>query len=326
MNILKHSDHEVAPMLLTAEEIRTLIPKINVKEVLTQTFLSLSHGNAIQPPQSLSLFAQDKGDFITYTGAINELDVFGAKLSPYLVTSAKPVVTAWTYLMSQRTGQPLLCCDSGLLTVERTAGTTALAVAALARANSQTLSIIGSGAIALAHLQHVLMLRNWQDVRVYSPNIAKNIERQNAFKAVFPEVVFSNSASEACENTDVIMLCTSSGTPVIELKDIVAGVLVTSISTNVANAHEVPAELLSRSDVYCDYKSTAPSVAGEMKIASENGRWSSEQISGDLAELMRKTCMLPTFDKPIFFRSVGLGLEDIAIAYGVWSLLQHESK
>ena len=326
MNIPTNSNHNVAPILLTAEEIAKLIPKINVKKVLTETFLSLNKGNAIQPPQSLSLFAQDKGDFITYTGAINELEVFGAKLSPYLVTSDKPVITAWTYLMSQRTGQPLLCCDSGLLTVERTAGTTALAVDALARDNSKVLSIIGSGSIALAHLKHVVTLRSWQEVRIYSPNIVKNVEQQSAFKTVFPEVIFSSSASEACENTDVIMLCTSSGTPVVELKDIAAGVLVTSISTNVANAHEVPAALLPQADVYCDYKSTAVNVAGEMKIASKNEGWSSEEISGDLPELMGKSCRLPSYDKPIFFRSIGLGLEDIAIAYGVWLLLQNNSK
>ena len=91
---------------------------------------------AVQPPQTLTLFPDQAGDFITYLGALADAHVFGAKLSPYVVTGGKPdgrpIVTAWTALMSMRTGQPLMWCDAGLLTVERTAGTTALAVDCLA--------------------------------------------------------------------------------------------------------------------------------------------------------------------------------------------------
>lgn len=318
MNELKAPNHEVDPLLLSAEKISKLLPKLDVKTVLKETFLSLSQENAIQPPQSLSVFAQDKGDFITYMGAINELEVFGAKLSPYLITPVKPIVTAWTYLMSMRTGQPLLCCDSALLTVERTAGTTALAVDALAHVNSDVLCLIGSGAVALAHLKHVLPLRAWREIRVYSPNLINNEAVKISFKALFTSVIFSDSAQQAAEEANVIMLCTASGTPVIEWGNISAGALVTSISTNAANAHEVSPELLNHVDVYCDYKKTAPSVAGEMKIAIETGIWSADKICGDLPELVANSCSLPTYDKPIFFRSVGLGLEDIAIAYSVW--------
>lgn len=75
-------------------------------------------------------------------------EVFGAKLSPYIVTGGRPIVTAWTALMSMRTGQPLMWCDAGLQTVERTAGTTALAVDCLAPGTARRLAIVG----ATAHL------------------------------------------------------------------------------------------------------------------------------------------------------------------------------
>lgn len=52
--------------------------------------------------------------------------VFGAKLSPYIVTGGSPIITAWTCLMSMENGEALLLCDSSQLTIERTAGTTAL--------------------------------------------------------------------------------------------------------------------------------------------------------------------------------------------------------
>ena len=65
-------------------------------------------GKAVQPPQTLTLFPDNAGDFITYLGVSADAKVFGAKLSPYIVTAGRPVITAWTALMSMETGQPLM--------------------------------------------------------------------------------------------------------------------------------------------------------------------------------------------------------------------------
>ena len=43
-------------------------------------------------------------------------------------------------------------------------------------------------------------------------------------------------------------------------------------------------------------------------------------ICGDLPGLVCGTCPPPSGNKSVFFRSIGLGLEDIAIAYGIWGL------
>ena len=120
------------------------------------------------------------------------------------------------------------------------------------------------------------------------------------------------------------MLCTSSGTPVLHLDALKNPALITSISTNVANAHEIPPALLPNADVYCDYKATTPDCAGEMLIAISQHGWSKAQICGDLTDLVNNTCDLPDYSKPVFFRSVGLGLEDVAMAYGIWQLLQSQ--
>ncbi len=314
--------HELDPVILQEIDIRKLLPQLDVKKELTSMFRSLGKNNAIQPPQTLTLLPQNSGDFITYLGAIDQGGVFGAKLSPYIITKGAPIITAWTNLMSQQTGQPLLWCDSALLTTERTAGTTALAVDLLAKKESTRLAIIGSGAIAMAHLNHVHQLRNWQSINVYSPSLADNQQRQGQFKAIDQQVVFSDSVAACINQADVIMLCTSSGTPVISLDELKQPTLITSISTNVANAHEVPPNLLPIADVYCDYKVTTPESAGEMLLAQDQSGWSKDSICGDLSDLINGSCKLPNYSKPVFFRSIGLGLEDVAMAYGIWKLMQ----
>ena len=71
--------------------------------------------------------------------------------------------------MSMDSGQPLMLCDAGELTTARTAATTAVAIDALAPGHARRLTVIGSGPIARAHLHYVRGLRDWQDIRLYSP-------------------------------------------------------------------------------------------------------------------------------------------------------------
>jgi len=158
-------------MILDADAVERLLPQVDVLQEMRQLFVGLGNAQAVQPPQSLTLLPEDKGDFITYLGADTNAGVFGAKLSPYLVTTSKPIITAWTVLMSAKTGQPLCLSDAGRLTTERTAATTALAVELLARKDTQNIAFIGSGPVALAHWRHVQALRPWLQVHVYSPNL-----------------------------------------------------------------------------------------------------------------------------------------------------------
>ncbi|SAL84377.1 ornithine cyclodeaminase [Caballeronia arvi] len=305
------------PFIVHEEEVRKALPSLDMRGALDDMFAALGEDEAVQPPQTLTLFPRGAGDFITYLGVLAKHDVFGAKLSPYVAQPGAPIVTAWTALMSMRTGAPLMWCDSALLTTERTAGTTALAVDRLARASSERLAIIGSGSVALAHLRHVAPLREWSEIRIHSPRLASERERADAMKALDARVRIAETVEECVRDADVVMLCTSSGTPVLALDALTKPALVTSISTNVARAHEIDPAALNALDVYCDYRQTTPSSAGEMVIAQEHHGWSPDAIRGDLAELARGVCPAPSYERSVFFRSIGLGLEDIAVAHAL---------
>lgn len=306
------------PQILDAGAVARLLPQLDVRGELTALFQALGQGTAVQPAQSVTDFPGGGGDFITYMGALQKAGVFGAKLSPYIVTDAAPVITAWTALMSMQTGQPLLWCDAGALTTERTAGTTALAIDLLAPASARRLAIVGSGPVALAHLRHTAALRDWDEIAAYSPNLTA--ERATIWRKTEPRIEIATTAAACLAKSDVVMLCTSSGTPVIDPADTGKPSLFTSISTNAPNAHEIPPAFLNNAQVYCDYLPTTPDGAADMRIAVQDHGWSKDQICGDLAGLVCGTCDTPGEGRPVYFRSIGLGLEDIAMAHGIWKL------
>lgn len=314
----KMTKTKMQPIVLDKHAVAKLLPKLDVNAELIALFRALGKGDAVQPAQTVTDFPGGGGDFITYMGAIKSAGVFGAKLSPYVVTDAAPIITAWTALMSMKAGQPLVWCDAGTLTTERTAGTTALTVELLTPRSVRRLTIIGSGPVAQAHLRHMAPLRDWDHITVYSLNLA--IERAAQWQKSDNRICIAATTSECLAESDVVMLCTSSGTPVIDPTVTGKPSLFTSIGTNAPYAHEVPPAFLPTAQVYCDDRATTPKSAADMRLAAQDHGWSAEQILGDLAELVCGTCAQPSADRPVYFRSIGLGLEDIAMAHGIWKL------
>ena len=309
------------PYVVNQTQARELLAQVDVPQILRKLFCDLAAGQAVQPAQQRVEFPQDAGDFINYLGVLAEDGVYGVKTSPYIVREQGPLVTAWTLLMSMHTGQPLLLCDAGELTTARTAATTALAVEALAPLAAQRLAIIGSGKVAQAHLHYVQNLRDWQHISLFSPSLANASPTALAqLRSLDPRLVIASSCAAAVEDADVILLCTSSAGPVLDPARLSKPALITSISTNAPRAHEVPPHALNDMQVFCDYRQTTPGAAGDMLIASEQHGWDAGAVMGDLPELLTEMAQRPDDNRHVFFRSIGLGLEDIALANALYQL------
>ena len=309
------------PNVMNQLQARELLAQVDVPHILRKLFSDLAAGHAVQPAQQLVEFPQGAGDFINYLGVLAKDGVYGVKTSPYIVREQGPLVTAWTLLMSMQTGQPLLLCDAAELTIARTAATTAVAVDALASPSAKRLAIIGSGKVAQAHLHYVKNLRDWQSIQLYSPSLReKSPEALADFKRLDQRLTLVDSREAAVHEADVILLCTSAGGPVIDPASLSKPALITSISTNAPRAHEVPPHSLNDMQVFCDYRLTTPESAGEMLIAAEVHGWDKSLIVGDLPELISGKVKRPDYGRHVFFRSIGLGLEDIALANALYRL------
>ncbi|WP_449106255.1 ornithine cyclodeaminase family protein [Pseudomonas mohnii] len=309
-----------SPHVITQPQAREWLAQVDVPQIMRNLFRDLAAGQAVQPAQQLVEFPQGAGDFINYLGVLAKEGVYGVKTSPYIVREQGPLVTAWTLLMSMQTGQPLLLCDAGELTTARTAATTAVAVDALAPLKATRLAIIGSGKVAQAHLRYVKNLRDWQSISLYSPNLSDDVETVALLKSIEPRLTIVDSREAAVVDAQVIMLCTSSAGPVIDPSSLRKPALITSISTNAPRAHEVPPQSLNDMQVFCDYRLTTPGSAGEMLMAGEQHGWNNDAIVGDLADLLSEKVQRPDYHRHVFFRSIGLGLEDIALANAIYRL------
>ncbi len=96
----------MSPIILDENQINRLLDKIDVQQALRDMFYQLADSSAVQPPQSLTLFPNNQGDFITYQGVLETSRTFGVKIYPYIQNNRQPV-TAWACLMAMENGPPL---------------------------------------------------------------------------------------------------------------------------------------------------------------------------------------------------------------------------
>ena len=280
------------------------LPAAATQAAVRRAFQQMAAGRAVQPLQVVTDIPGG-GDVIAYQAVLADERVYAVKVSPYLPQAdGSATVTAWTLLLSLDTGEPLLLIDSKALTAERTAATTALAVDLLARPDATRLAVIGLGQVGQAHLRHAQSVRAFDDIRVWAPSVTR---WEGAGE-------LASSAAAAIEGADVVLLCTSAAEPVIDVSTLAPGTLVTSISTNAPFAHEIDPAALPDLDVYADHCPAAFAAAGEMRIAAREHGFTQANIRGDLAGLLAGTSPAPSGDRVVFFRSVGLGIEDAAVA------------
>ena len=97
-------------MILDASDVT--LPEMRVQAALRDAFAQLGTGRAVQPSQTLTE-VPGGGDVIAYQALLAEAGVYAVKVSPYLPQpDGAAVVTAWTMLVSTRTGRPLLLTEA----------------------------------------------------------------------------------------------------------------------------------------------------------------------------------------------------------------------
>ena len=190
----------------------------------------------------------------------------------------------------------------------------------LARPDAHRLAVIGLGPVGRAHLRHARVVRRFTEVRMWSRTAT-----EADLDGLGGDVHLAASADEAAAGADVVLLCTSAAAPVVDARRLAPGSLITSVSTNAPMAHEIDPAVLGNLDVYADYAPAAFAAGGEMRLAAAEHGFTLTDIRGDLAGLLTGAAPAPTGARPVFFRSVGLGIEDAAVALAALQILETSS-
>lgn len=118
-------------------------------------------------------------------------------------------------LFSTHNGEPLVICPDGVMQRARVGATNGIAAKYMAREDSTSLAVLGSGWQAGAQVTAHAAVRRLTDVRVYSPTK----ENRDAFAAEMSELLnldvrSCGSGEEACKGADMVACATNAVMPV----------------------------------------------------------------------------------------------------------------
>jgi ornithine cyclodeaminase/alanine dehydrogenase-like protein (mu-crystallin family) len=180
----------------------------------------------------------------------------------------------------------------------------------MARRDAAVLAVIGSGVQAHSHLEALPLVRDFREIRVWSPN-AKRLQQFAAAHNVTP----CESAERAVRDADVIVLATSSITPVIDDAWVAPGAHVIAVGACRPTHRETDPRLVARSLVVVDSRAAAMREAGDILLAIEDGLIGPDHVSAELGEVAAGARPGRQRDAQVtLFKSLGLAIEDVVSA------------
>jgi alanine dehydrogenase len=137
-------------------------------------------------------------------------------------------------LFSTDNGEPLAVMNDGYLQHLRVGATAGIAAKYLAREDSDTVGMIGSGSMAWTHALAFAEVRKIRRIQVFSPT-KKNREAyaKHLGQRMGADVVPVGSAAEAVRGAQIVSACTDSVVPVVPGRCIEAGAFVCTVKGSV---------------------------------------------------------------------------------------------
>lgn len=265
---------------------------------MERALADLSAGRAVQPLRTVIPVADHRG-FLgvmpAYAGSL------GAKLVTFFPEN-RGVHThhAVIVLFRPETGEPLVTMDGRLITEMRTGAVSAVATKALARSDASVLAILGSGVQARSHLNALRLVRNFREVRVWSPRRAKQFAEEFDVRA-------AESAEGAVRGADVVVVATTSKTPVLRGEWLSPGAHVNAVGASRPDWRELDDEVLARARIFVEQREAAMKESGDVIAAG--------RIDAEIGEVVLGTAAgRVSVEEITLFKSIGVAVEDVVAA------------
>ena len=291
--------HKVDSILILSEDaVRNLLNMEELISAMSRALADLSGGKVIQPVRTVLSIAEHQGFFglmPAYNGSL------GAKLVTFYPNN-QGIHThhAVILLFRAETGEPIAMIDGRLITEMRTAAVSAVATDKLARPDSHVLAILGSGVQARSHLEALRLVREFSEVRVWSPRNAASFANAHSVKV-------AASAEEAVRGADVIVVATASTTPVLMGEWLSRGAHINAVGATRPNWRELDDATLRVSQIFVESREAAMQESGDVIAAGKISAEIGEVISGEKPGRQSE-------DEITLFKSVGVAVEDVAAA------------
>ena len=301
----------------------------DVLDVVEGVYKSKAEGKTVVWPTVTHHF-EDRGAVMDIrSGYDRGSEVYGAKLLATFPENEKrglPPFSGILVAMDGTTGLPKGIMDASFITSMRTGAAAAVSARALARPESDTLLVLGTGRQSLFMIGAALTaMKNIKTVYCAEP---MNLDAAKPYAAACPQrmqEMFGLDASdvqfipvsdlaESVGKADIIITITRATKPLISRDWVKPGTHLSCIGADMPGKEEVDPAILRDAVVYVDDVDQCVN-AGECELAVKGGYMTREHISGQIGEVLLGAKKGRTSaDEITVFDATGLALLDLAVA------------
>lgn len=307
-------------LYLTEAEVARVLTMDLALETTATAFRKLALDEAVNNPRQRC--QTDHVMLHVLPAAAKTLGAIGFKA----YTTSKAGAQFHVTLFDPKHGGIAAIIEADLLGQFRTGAASGVATKKLARADAKTVGLFGTGKQARTQLLAVCKVRAIKKAYVYG----RDAERRKAFAAQLSqetgvEVVPVEKPEEAAKGHDIVITATAAREPVLFGEWVSPGQHINLIGSNFLGKTETDVEVFRRAQVVvADSKEQAKMEAGDFVEPTKAGvlQWS------DVIELAPLSIgRYPGRESPqdvTLFKSLGLGIEDIALAVKVVELAKQQ--
>ncbi|WP_237361768.1 ornithine cyclodeaminase family protein [Rhizobium gallicum] len=308
-------------LLLDAKDVGQLIEPAKVFDAMKRAFtLHSQREGRVFPVVREQLHTG--GVFGIKSGDVPNADLLGFKAAGFWPSNrkaGKEPHQATILLIDPHTGRPLCLIDGNTITTVRTGAVGALGLTLLARPESTSLCIFGTG--TQARIQLSFALRYMPMIKRVS-YVTVNGQPDDGFEKELGHLctlIHAQDADAAVSGSDIVVTATPGVGPLFSPAAIRAGTHLNCVGADTKGKRELPEGVLGRSRLFTDDRDQSRSI-GE-------GQWDAECPSIEIGDLLTgKVRLKRDLEDITVFDMTGLALQDLVVAEMLWHLATAKSQ
>ena len=315
-------------LVLSAADVRRLLPMGECIDVMERAMLATSAGKVSFPPRVFVPVADGNATFGLMPGSNPEPPAYGAKiisLHPGNPDIGLPMIQGFVVLFDYESGVPSAMMEGATITGIRTAAASGLATRVLARADARTHGIFGTGVQAVTHIDAVASARDIDTVVVWGRNADKAKAFADEQSARTGSDIRATADPEEAAACDVISAVTDAPEPILKGAWVKPGAHVNLVGSHSSQRREADSDLVAAARVYVDYMESAMNEGGDIVIPLEEGRISTAHILGEIGQCIAGDVAGRQTDTDItLYKSLGIVAQDLFAAEYIYRQAQQQ--
>jgi ornithine cyclodeaminase/alanine dehydrogenase len=318
-------------LILSRRDIEPLLNMGEIINIIEMAFLESDQGKTVCPTRAIINVGKHKGFMYYMPSYLSESESLAIKIvSQYdenLPKYGVPTIMASILLNDPQTGRLLAIMEGGYLTALRTGAASGVAAKYLARRDSKVVGVIGTGVQARTQIWAMTeVLRNIAKVKAYdvSPGRVEGFAKDISQKLGL-DVETVETSKQCVENSDLIVVASTSRVPVLDGNWLTKGAHVNSIGVSGPEGRELDDTTIKKAKIVVDTKEGVLAETGDLIVPIKRGVISQENIYAELHEIVGgKKPGRTSDDEVTCWKAVGMAIEDAAVAKLVYDKAKKE--